>query len=187
MTVLPGGLITAYRNGAQTYSKTVRGMTMKTTTTAIAGLLGAALILPSAAQANRGYKPANCAIYAELAADTIKADSRVTGTAESEAVDSLGKYAAHLSGIVEAGMADTYAQSAAFGYDKAKVDQMIAEGEAALRAGFHTSTMDGDKVYTDHLLALNSCAEGSQRAGHLGAADVQKLGARLNAVYMAIR
>ena len=153
----------------------------------LAALIVANAALPMTAHANRGYQPGNCAIYAEMAAKTIKADDRVTGTAKSEAVDSLTKYSKHLNGVVKAGMADTYAQSAAFGYDKAKVDQMMAEGEKAIRAGFTTGTMDKNRIYADHLLALNNCAKGSQRAGHLGAADVQKLGGRLDNVYKAIR
>jgi hypothetical protein len=143
--------------------------------------------VPALAQANRGASAGNCAIQTEMLAELIQADARVTGTTESEAVDTLTKFSAHLANIVEAGMEETYKQSAAFGYDKASVDQQMEANIMALRAGFITSTMEPNQVYMDHLLVANSCGEQAMKRGELGQADVQKLGERMNAVYMAIR
>ncbi|MGB6229003.1 MAG: hypothetical protein WBF53_02620 [Litorimonas sp.] len=154
-------------------------------------LIAAALIAiastPAFAQASRMTdQPGNCAIYAEMLAKTIKADARVTGTAESEAVETLGKFEAYLNSLVEAGMADTYKQAAAYGMDKASVDQRMEAGQKALRDGFVGPTMEPDKVYTDHLLAVNDCAEKAKRRGELGQADVEKLATRMNAVFRLI-
>lgn len=155
-------------------------------------LLAAALtaVLPTTAlaqaSANAG-QPANCAIYAEMLSGTIQKDARVTGTAQSEAVETLDKFAAYLNSLVEAGMADTYKKAAAWGMDKASVDQQMEAGEKAIRDGFVGYGMEPGKVYTDHLLAINNCGKQAQRRGELGAADVAKLETRMNNVYLAIR
>ena len=153
---------------------------------ALAALLAATTTTPALAQ-NKTGQPINCAVYAEELSKTIEADERVTGTAEFAAVESLDKLGAHLRKVVAAGMEDTYRQSAAFGWDKATVDAKMAEGEAAVRAGFVGQTMEPGKVYTDHLLVINECGKTMMRQGHLGQADVDKLGKRMNAVYMQIR
>ena len=153
-------------------------------------LLSAALVAasPLAAHAMGATdKPANCAVYAEELSKTVKRDSRVSGTAEAEAVETLDKLAAYMRKLTADDMENTYKQSAAFGWDKATVDAKIKEGEDAIRAGFHTSTMDSDKVYTDHLLVINACGKSMMQKGKLGPADVEKLGGRMNAVYTAIR
>ena len=153
-------------------------------------LAAAALTVVYAAPAlaqGKSSQPANCAIYAEELSKTIKADGRVSGTAESEAVESLDKLAAHLNKVVADGMAGTYKQAAAFGMDKASVDAQMKAGTDAIRAGFTGQTMEAGKVYTDHLLVMNECGTNMMRAGHLGQADVDKLGARMNAVYVQIR
>ena len=151
-------------------------------------LLSAALIAatPLAAHATTD-KPANCAVYAEELSKAVKADARVTGAAQSEAVETLDKMAAYMRKLTADSMEQTYEMSAAFGWDRAEVDRKFKEGEAAIRDGFHTATMDTDKVYTDHLLVINDCGKQMMRQGKLGQADVEKLGARMNAVYMAIR
>ena len=156
------------------------------TRTLILAALLAATSAPALAQGKSG-QPANCAIYAEELSKTIAADARVSGQAEAEAVETLDKLGAHLRKVVAAGMENTYRQSAAFGWDKATVDKKMAEGEAAIRAGFVGQTMKPDTVYTDHLLVINECGKTMMRQGHLGQADVDKLGARMNAVYMQIR
>ncbi|MEM7727869.1 MAG: hypothetical protein AAF311_01195 [Pseudomonadota bacterium] len=152
-----------------------------------AALALAVASVPALAQANRGASAGNCAIQTEMLAELIQADARVSGTVESEAVDTLTKFSAHLSNIVEAGMAETYEKSAAFGYNKASVDRQMEANMMAIRAGFITSTMEPNQVYMDHLLVANSCGEQAAQRGELGAADVQKLSERMNAVYMAIR
>lgn len=113
-------------------------------------------------------KPGNCAVYAEMAADTVKRDARTKGAERATVVQSLMTYSAAQSAIADAQMAQTYEQSKAFGWDKAKVDQMMAETEKALRAGFHTSTMDTDKLYMDHVVAINNCALSAKTAAELG-------------------
>ena len=132
-------------------------------------------------------QPGNCAIYAEMLSKTVSADTRVTGTTETDAVETLDKFAAYLNGMVEASMADTYRQAAAYGMDKAAVDRQMEAGEQAIRAGFTGPTMEPNKVYTDHILTIVDCTEKSARRGELGAADVQKMNTRMNAVFMAIR
>lgn len=153
----------------------------------LAAAISALLTTTASAQASRlTGQPGNCAIYAEMLAKTIKADSRVTGTAESEAVETLGKFEAYLNSLVEAGMADTYKQAAAYGMDKAAVDQRMAAGQKAIRDGFTGQTMEPNKVYTDHLLAINECAEKAMRRGELGQGDVDKLSLRMNNVFRLI-
>ncbi|MGB3456597.1 MAG: hypothetical protein WBG08_06620 [Litorimonas sp.] len=152
-----------------------------------AALALAIAAVPALAQANRNATAGNCAIQTEMLADLIQADVRVTGTAESEAVDTLTKFSNHLANIVEAGMEETYKKSAAFGYDKATVDAQMKASMDGLRAGFITSTMEPNQVYMDHLLAANACGEQAMKRGELGQADVEKLSARMNAVYMMIR
>lgn len=145
--------------------------------------------LPLTAQAvGKTEQPANCAIYAEELSKTIKADSRVSGTAQAEAVESLDKFAAYLRSLVAADMDKSYAQAKAYyGWDKATVDAKMKEGEAAARAGFVGQGMEPGMVYADHLLAINSCGKNMMQQGKLGQADVDKLATRMNAVYVAIR
>ncbi len=153
-------------------------------------ILGALIVanasLPSEAFANRGYQPGNCAVYAEMAAKTIKADSRVTGETQTKSVKVLTVYSDHLNGVVKAKMPETYQQAKGFGWDKAKVDQMMKDGEAAIRAGFHSGTMETDKIYTDHLLAINNCAKASSMAGDIGRDDANAIGEVMGDVFAQI-
>ena len=153
----------------------------------LAALILANAALPVTAHANRGYNPGNCAVYADMAAKTVKADARITGSTKTDMIQALDTYSDHLDGVVEAGMDKTYAESAAWGWDKAKVDQMMVDGEKAIRAGFHTSTMEKDKVYTDHLLALENCAKQSAMAGDLSRDDANTMGGLLGDVFNMIR
>ena len=145
-----------------------------------------ALTMPTLAQANTS-QPGNCAVYAEELSKAVKADDRVTGEAESEAVETLDTYGSLLRQIVADGMEQTYAQSKAFGWDKAKVDAMMAENESAIRTGFYSSTMEKDRVYTDHLMTIMECTQNTAKQGKLGPADVDKMSKRLTAVLNLIR
>ncbi len=142
--------------------------------------------LPAFASANTN-QPGNCAIYAEELSKAVSADDRLTGETESEAVETLDAYGTTLRGVVADGMEQTYAQSKAFGWDKAKVDAMIAENETAIRKGFYTPTMDRGRVYTDHLMAVMQCTQISAQQGHVAAADVDTMSTRLTAVMNVIR
>lgn len=122
----------------------------------------------SASVAHAQEKPGNCAIWAEMAADTIKRDKRTEGKARKDVVKSLKSYADAQDKLMQSQMDETYAQSKAFGWDKAKVDAMIEANEIALRDGFHSSTMDEDTLYTDHVIALNRCVQGAQSKSELG-------------------
>lgn len=128
--------------------------------------VAALCLTPMIAQANT--KPGNCAIYAEMTADTVQRDARTQGGDRDATVKSLTDYAKAQAHLADAQMEQTYEQSKAFGWDKTKVDNMIAETEAALRAGFHTSTMDQDKIYMDHVMAINQCAMAAKSADELG-------------------
>jgi len=99
----------------------------------------------------------NCAIYAEMSAQTVKKDNRFDG--HDDVAPALTKFATAQSAKMDANMADTYAQSAAFGWDKAKVDEMIKSGQDNVRAGFFTPTMDTSKLYMDHVQVVYACMQ----------------------------
>lgn len=65
-------------------------------------------------------------------------------------------------------MAKTYADSKAFGWDKAKVDQMMTMNENAVRQGFKTPTMEDGTLYMDHIIAVNNCAEANKQDAQFG-------------------
>ena len=127
--------------------------------------LTAAISLPSHAQ-NSEAKAGNCAILAELSAQTVEKDSRFDG--HDDIAPALIKFAEAQSAKLEAGMEETYAASKAYGWDKAKVDSIMAETDAAMRAGFFTSTMDKSKLYMDHVMALHGCGSAQTDPADLG-------------------
>lgn len=114
----------------------------------------AAFATPALAQ----QKPGNCALWSEMSAETIKRDARTEGPQRAVVVEALTKYSAAQSEMAEAGIAQSYEQGKAFGYTKEKMDELTATTMAAMRAGFHTSTMDKNKIYMDHVVAVNNCA-----------------------------
>ncbi|MEL6687776.1 MAG: hypothetical protein AAFP97_09145 [Pseudomonadota bacterium] len=124
-------------------------------------LLSAALLASAAPAFGQAAtaQPGNCAIWLDEAAKTAKTDPRLDAALKSEAATAFKKFSDAQQAIVDAGMEKTYADSKAFGWDRAKVDAMMAENEAALRQGFRTATMEPDKFYMDHIMAINSCAE----------------------------
>ena len=130
-----------------------------------AALLAAITSIPAQAQ-GAASKPGNCAIYAELSAQTVKKDARFDG--HDEIAPALMKFAAAQSAKLEASMEETYATSKAFGWDKAKVDAMIKDNQKALRAGFFTSTMDKSKLYMDHVHAVYNCGTAQTNPSDLG-------------------
>ncbi|MEM8617981.1 MAG: hypothetical protein AAGF20_13735 [Pseudomonadota bacterium] len=123
--------------------------------------------VPAMAQAVTA-KPGNCAIWLEEASKTVAADGRFTGVTKTEIVGAFDSFAKAQRQIVADGMDKTYADSAAFGWDKAKVDQMIAQNEAQVRAGFKTATMEDGRLYMDHILAVNNCAEANKMDSQFG-------------------
>ena len=99
----------------------------------------------------------NCALYAQMSADTVKKDSRFT---DYETIaPSLMKFAAAQEAKFDAGLEDTYKTAQAFGIDKAGADQMLAQSKAELEAGFFTPTMDTSTLYMDHVQAVYNCAQ----------------------------
>jgi len=120
---------------------------------------------PAAAQA-ADTKPGNCAIWAEMSAETVKVDSRFKG--HDNIAPSLMAFSKAQTAKMEAGMAETYAASKAFGWDKAKVDAMIESNQAVMRAGFFTSTMDRSKLYMDHVQAVYNCGNAQTNPADLG-------------------
>ncbi|MGJ8560246.1 MAG: hypothetical protein ACSHX3_08425 [Litorimonas sp.] len=123
-----------------------------------------ALATPALAQ----QKPGNCALWNEMAADTIKRDVRTRGPQRAVVVKALTQYSDAQTKLVEAGMAQSYEQGKAFGYTKEKMDELTATTMAAMRKGFHTSTMDKDKIYMDHVVAVNNCALGAKSEAEFG-------------------
>lgn len=128
--------------------------------------LVASLAVSLPAMANAAAKPGNCAIYADMSAKTVKKDKRFKDY--KNIAPALMKFAKAQDAKMKAGMADTYAQSKAFGWDKAKVDKMIKDNEAAMRKGFVTSTMEKDKLYMDHVQAVYGCANAQTKPADLG-------------------
>jgi len=124
----------------------------------------AAVCMSATAQA----KPGNCAVWLEEAAKTVEADARFTGETKTEIVTAFQTFGKAQRQIMTDGMEQTYKDSAAFGWDKAKVDAMIAQNENAMRAGFRTSTMEAGKLYMDHVMAINSCAEANKMDSQFG-------------------
>lgn len=124
----------------------------------------AALILPAMAQA----KPGNCAIWLEEAAKTVEADARFTGDTKTEVVTAFTTFGKTQRKIMQDGMEQTYEDSAAFGWDKAKVDQMMADAEAGTRKNFYSPTMEAGKLYMDHIMLINGCAEANKQDAQFG-------------------
>jgi len=120
----------------------------------------------SLAAAAQGAKPGNCAILAEMSAKTVKKDSRFKD--HKDIAPSLMKFAEAQNAKMKAGMTDTYKQSKAFGWDKAKVDKMMKDNDAAMRKGFVTSTMEKNKLYMDHVQAVYGCATAQKTPTDLG-------------------
>lgn len=114
---------------------------------------------PPALAQSAAAQPGNCAIWLEEAAKTIKADPRFSGDLETDAVTAFNQFAAAQRKIVKDSLAKTYADSKALGWDKAKVDEMMAQNDMMMRQGFQTSTMEDSTLYTDHVIAINNCAE----------------------------
>jgi len=124
-----------------------------------------AIATPAAGQ-TADTKPGNCAIWAKMSAETVESDNRFEG--HDNIAPSLLAFADAQTAKMEAGMAETYAASKAFGWDKAKVDNMIASQNATLRAGFFTSTMDKSKLYMDHVQAVYQCGNAQANPADLG-------------------
>lgn len=143
-------------------------MTRIALTTALVGIMGIGLAVPASGQANTRYQPGNCAVWAEMTADTVAKDARLNGADRTAIKSSLDKYAKAQRAIVQSGMAETYEKSKAFGWDKAKVDAQMKANEDAIRAGFRTPTMEADTVYMDHVLAVYQCGETATTEAQLG-------------------
>lgn len=134
-------------------------------TSSITLILAAATSLSVTAQ-SASAKPGNCAILAEMTAQTIKKDSRFKDN--KDLASSMMKFAKAQSSKLELGMEETYKASEAFGWDKAKVDKMMKDTDDAMRKGFFTSTMDKNKLYMDHVQAVYSCANAQTKPEDLG-------------------
>jgi hypothetical protein len=113
-------------------------------------------------------KPGNCAVWSEEAAKTVRADARFDAALKTEVASALDTFAKAQRKIMADGMAKTYADSKTFGWDKAKVDEMIAKNETAMRKGFRTSTMEENKLYMDHLMAINNCIQANPSDSQYG-------------------
>ncbi|GLQ21524.1 hypothetical protein ACFFUB_10155 [Algimonas porphyrae] len=153
--------------------------------TLVSALTLTAVMVPSLAHA-KAAQPGNCAVWLEEAAKTVKSDSRFTDPLRMEASEAFTAFAKAQRQIVQDGMAKTYADSKAFGWDKAKVDQMMAQNETALRQGFTTSTMEPDRLYMDHVMAINNCAEVNKTDAQMGQ-DREAFIATLTAVFELVR
>lgn len=133
--------------------------------------LSTAIILSAATQTvsfANAAKPGNCAVILEEAAKIIDADGRFIGALEIEAIEAFENFAQAQRVLLSDSMAKTYADSKAFGWDKAKVDEMMSMNEAAVRKGFKTSTMKDGTLYMDHILAVNNCAEVNKQDAQFG-------------------
>lgn len=113
-------------------------------------------------------KPGNCAIWLEESSKTVAADARFEGQTKTDIEAALDNFAAAQKAIMESQMEDSYKQAAGFGWDKAKVDQMIAENDKNMRAGFRTSTMEPNKLYMDHLMKINGCIQANPQDSQYG-------------------
>lgn len=103
-----------------------------------------------------------------MAADTIKRDVRTKGPQRAVVVKALNTYSEAQAKMADAAMAQSYEQGKAFGYTPEKIDELTAAATAAMRDGFHTSTMDKNKIYMDHVVAVNNCALGAKSESEFG-------------------
>lgn len=132
-------------------------------------LLIATLALTTfAAPAFAQQKPGNCALYAELSAETIARDARTEGPQRAVVIDALNTYAAAQSVMADAEMENGYRQYASLGYSKAQVDELVLNTMTSMRNNFHTSTMDENKLYMDHVILVNNCALGAASESEYG-------------------
>lgn len=113
-------------------------------------------------------KPGNCAVWAEESSKIVQADSRFGADLQSSMVTALDTFASAQRQIVAEGMAKTYADSAAFGWDEAKVDAMIEQNEEIMRQRFSSPTMEPGKLYMDHLMYLNACVQANTQDSQYG-------------------
>ncbi|MEP6343917.1 MAG: hypothetical protein ABJ275_11440 [Maricaulaceae bacterium] len=139
---------------------------MKTNVIATGILALCAMISTSVLPQTTEAKPGNCKVYAQMSAETVKKDSRFKG--HDNIVPALMKFANAQTAKMKAGMAETYKQSKAYGWDKAKVDSMMEEGAASVRASFFSSTMDKNKLYMNHVQAVYSCGQAQTTPADLG-------------------
>ena len=135
----------------------------------IALALAATPLLGIQAQAQSAEaKPGNCAVWAEESSKIVQADSRFGSDLHSAMVTALDTFASAQRQIVADGMAKTYADSAAFGWDEAKVDAMIAQNDDIMRQRFTSPTMEPGKLYMDHLMHLNACVQANTQDSQYG-------------------
>jgi len=136
----------------------------KTLLTLATSALMVGLTSPAFAQ----QKPGNCALYAEMSAETIERDDRTAGPQRAVVVEALNTYADAQTKLADAGMAANYEYGKAFGYSKEKMDELTLQTMNAMRDGFHSSTMDKNKIYMDHVVAVNNCALGAKSEAEFG-------------------
>ena len=139
---------------------------MKRLILAAAVAVGMSTTMPS--HANTNNQPGNCAIWAEMTAETVAKDARLGGAEGKTIKASLEKYAAAQQALVDRDMEGAYEKAKAFGWDKAKVDAQMKAQSDAIRAGFRTSTMEPDTVYMDHVMAVYQCGERATTEAELG-------------------
>ena len=145
--------------------------------------LAAALLAtlgPAAAQQNATWHQ-NCAMQADLAGDLTARDARSADAPERPATEgALRAFAdgheARMTAKLEAG----YAQAAAYGWDRARVD---AEHEKLGRQTYEAHiqpALDAGRITTDLVMALNTCATGDPEAWNQ---DEATLSAALNQLF----
>ncbi|WP_298915799.1 hypothetical protein [uncultured Algimonas sp.] len=134
---------------------------------ALTALLAATTAISAEAQVASNVA-GNCAISLDVIADIIDADPRFDGALEKNAIRDFRTFSAAQQAIVDAGMAQSYKDSEAFGWDKAKVDEMVAANNKAIREGMVTSTMEEGRLYMDHVMKVNNCAEANKTDAGFG-------------------
>lgn len=113
-------------------------------------------------------KPGNCAVWAEESSKIVQVDERFDTDLQSSVVEALDTFAGAQRQIMADGMAQTYADSAAFGWDEAKVDAMIAQNEELMRQRFTSPAMEPGKLYMDHIMQLNTCVQANTQNSQYG-------------------
>ena len=131
-------------------------------------LAAAPFLSAQAAAQSVEAKPGNCAVWAEEASKIVQVDARFDAETRTSVVGALDTFAGAQRQIMADGMAKTYADSAAFGWDKAKVDAMIAQNEEIMRQRFTSPRMEPGKLYMDHIMYLNACVQANTQDSQYG-------------------
>jgi len=114
----------------------------------------------SAAEQNATFHQ-TCMMQADMAHDLLAIDTRTKDAPERASVEaSLKSFSKAHKETMNARLEAGYEQAAAFGWDKAKVDATHDQMGAMMKAKLDP-IIAGGTLYTDVVMALQTCAQGA--------------------------